>query len=80
MFSTTGQKDGLNLMSIDLDISTHPLASPKLRENILNAKRREKTLILEQNECDLSAYLMKKVKKRLETKKKSASMISPSEE
>lgn len=46
MFSTTGQKDGLNLMSIDLDISTHPLASPKLRENILNAKLREETLIL----------------------------------
>lgn len=41
------KKDGLNLMSIDLDISTHPLASPKLRENILNAKSREKTLILE---------------------------------
>lgn len=47
MVCTTGQKDGLNLMSIDLDTSTHPLASPKLKENILNVKLREKTLILE---------------------------------
>ena len=43
MVSTTGQKDGLNLMSIDLDSSTHPLASPNLKENILNVKLREKT-------------------------------------
>lgn len=76
MFSITGsQKDVCNLMPLDLGTSSPPLASPKLREKVLNVV--DDIWYLRVGLSDYHKTDLKKVKELLKTKRKSANMISP---